>query len=393
MSELLPFYHPAYVAAPHPYWDRLRDEAPVHWNAEHGFWALTRYDDVVSVLHDPARFSSACGPSGGVAGEGQPFLPMIQNDPPDHERLRRILSRAFVPRIVAEREPRIRAIGAELLQNLRIRAQSGESVDLVEHFASPLPVSVIAEILGIPPELRERLKLWSDATTVTGAARVDDAYRPQVMGELYETLAALIEERRRSPRDDLFSWLIAASESDASPLRRDELVGLCLLLWLAGNETTTNLISNVALLLQERKDLCTLLRERPECARAFVEEALRLETPVNGLFRQVQQDLELRGEKLREGDRVFVMFAAANRDPRHFRDPARFDLGRSPNDHVAFGHGIHFCLGSHLARLEARVAFEGLAELLQGATLAPERGARIPVGNLKGWLRLPLEIP
>ncbi len=390
MDDLLPFDDPRYVAEPRAHWQRLRDEAPVYWCAAKRFWAITRYDDVVAVLHDPARFSSKGGPIGRSEEVGLPRQTLIQDDPPHHDRLRRILSKAFTPRVTATREPRIREIAGALIEAVRARLAAGEEVDLVHAFTSPFPVGVIAEILGIPEALRDRLRLWNATTSVTGAAEITDASAPGVMREMYDTLAALIEQRRTDRREDLFSALIEASERDESPLAAEELVGLCQLLWTAGNETTTNLLSNAALVLQARPDLLALVRDTPERIPALVEELLRLESPVNALARVATEDVELRGEKIRAGDVVMVMFSAANRDPRHFERPDDFDLDRRPNDHVAFSHGIHFCLGSHLARLEARVGLECLGALLADARVCPERGVRIPTGILRGWLRLPV---
>jgi cytochrome P450 len=391
MEELLPFNEPNYVADPYPYWERLRNEAPVYWSETNQFWAVTRYDDVLQVLHDPARFSSGGGPVGRSAESDTPRLPMIQDDPPHHDRLRRILSKAFVPRSIAQREKRVREIATGLMETLRTRLAAGEEIDLVRSFSSPFPVNVIAEILGIPEEMHDRLRMWNASTSVTGAADIGDAHPPNMMREMHDTLGELIEERRSIRRDDLFSALIDASESDESPLRPDELVGLCQLLWAAGNETTTNLLSNAALVLAERADLLEMVRAQPERIPAMVEEMLRLESPVNCLARTASEDVELQGEKLRKGDVVMMMYAAANRDPRHFDRPAEFDADRTPNDHVALSHGIHFCLGSHLARLEARVGLEALGELLPKVRLRPDAGARIPIGILRGWLRLPLE--
>lgn len=391
MDELLPFQEPKYIADPYPFWERLRNEAPVYWSETNQFWAVTRYDDVLAVLHDPTRFSSGGGPMGRSADADTPHLPMIQDDPPHHDRLRRILSKAFVPRTIARREARIREIATGLMAELRAQLEAGEEVDLVRAFSSPFPVSVIAEILGIPDEMHDRLRLWNATTSVTGAAELGDAHPRNMMREMYDTLAELIETRRSVRRDDLFSALIDASESDESPLQPDELVGLCQLLWAAGNETTTNLLSNAALVLQERPDLLEMVRAEPAKIPAMVEEMLRLQSPVNCLARTASQDVELAGEKLRAGDVLMLMYAAANRDPRHFERPDEFDADRVPNDHLALSHGIHFCLGSHLARLEARVGLEALGALLPAVALRPDAGARIPVGVLRGWLRLPLE--
>jgi cytochrome P450 len=392
MDEMLPFNEPDYVAAPYPYWDRLRDDAPAYFSDTYGFWAITRYDDVMNVLHDPARFSSQGGPAGRSEEAGIPRLPLIQDDPPHHDRLRRILSKAFTPRTTQDREARIREIAAELVHDLRASVEAGASIDLVQAFTSPFPVRVIAEILGIPRELHERLRMWNATTSVTGSANIGPDEMPNVMREMYDTLAELIEARRKKPRDDLFSALIDASESDVSPLKPDELVGLCQLLWAAGNETTTNLLSNTALLLQHQPDLLESVRSERDRHPAMVEELLRLESPVNCLARTATEDIALHGRKIAKGDVAMVMFAAANRDPRHFERPYEFDADRRPNDHVALSHGIHFCLGSHLARLEARVGLETFADLLPDVQLQPEKGMRIPIGILRGWLSLPVEV-
>jgi len=390
MQELLPFNEPDYVAAPYPYWDRLRDDAPAYFSDTYGFWAITRYDDVMDVLHDPARFSSEGGPAGRSEEAGIPRLPLLQDDPPHHDRLRRILSKAFTPRTTAEREARIREIATGLIDELRAGLAAGEKIDLVKAFSGPFPVSVIAEILGIPKELRDRLRLWHASSSVTGAKEVGDADPPTVMREMHATLAELIEARRKERHDDLFSALIEASETDESPLKPDELVGLCQLLWTAGNETTSNLLSNAALVLQESPKLLETVRSEPARIPTIVEEMLRLQSPVNCLSRTATEDVEVHGETIRTGDVVMVVFASANRDPRHFERPDEIDLDRRPNDHVALSHGIHFCLGSHLARLEARVGLEAMGELLPRVELMPNAGAPIPFGIFRGWLRLPL---
>ncbi len=392
MEDWLPFNDPAYIADPYAHWERLRNQAPAYWSESNQFWAITRYGDVLDVLHDPLRFSSTGGPVGRPEASGTPRLPMIQDDPPHHDRLRRILSKAFVPRVISGREPTIRKIATGLIDELRARAAVGAPIDLVRDFTSPFPVNVIAGILGVPDELKHRLRMWNATLSVTGAAELEDAHPRNTMQDMYDTLDELIEARRRDRRDDLFSALIEASENDEMPLRPNELVGLCQLLWAAGNETTTNLLSNAALVLQQQPELLETVRSQPERLPGVVEELLRLESPVNCLARCTTTDVELHGESLRAGQVVMVMFAAANRDPRHFDRPDVFDPDRSPNDHVAFSHAIHFCLGAHLARLEARIGLEVLGDLLSTAKVRPERGARIPVGILRGWLRLPLDI-
>jgi cytochrome P450 len=391
MENLLPFNHSDYIASPYAHWERLRDDAPIYWCEDGRFWAVTRYDDVLAVLHDPGRFSSGAGPSGASEQAGLPRLPLIQDDPPHHDRLRRILSKAFTPRIMAEREERVREIAGGLMDDVRSRVRNGEEADLVRLFTSPFPVNVIAEILGIPPEKHDQLRMWNATTSVTGASEITPNQVPHVMREMYDTLAELIEERRADRRADLFSGLIDASESDESPLQPGELVGLCQLLWAAGNETTTSLLSNAALVLQESPELLETVRKEPGRIPAVIEELLRLHSPVNCLARRASEDVELHGQNIRKGDVLMVFFAAANRDPRHFDRADEFRLDRRPNDHLAFSHGIHFCLGSHLARLEARIGLAALGDLLPDVAIRPDRGARIPTGILRGWLTLPIE--
>lgn len=395
----IPLLDPAYVSDPRPFWKQLRDEAPVLQSDTFGFWVVSRYDDVLAVARNHQDFSSAIGPGGGLesehrdsrdAGAGVGFLPMIQNDPPDHGRLRGILSRVFSPRRIAAMEPRIRELAGQLVADVRRRHAEGESLDFYRDFASPLPVIVIAEMLGVPASEREDLAFWADATGIGSGGSYSTDVRARATREIDGCLGELIESRRRSPSEDLVSALVRVSDEDGQRLRDDELLGFCKLLWIAGNETTTNLITNTAVLLNREPSIRDRLLGDLEILPDFVEEALRMETPVSGLFRRAVRDVELRGERIPEGAPVWVLFGSANRDPRHFSDPDRFDPRREPNDHLALGYGIHFCLGAALARLEARIAFEVMAPMLVDFVLDPEKGERIPTPILRGWLKLPM---
>lgn len=204
-------------------------------------------------------------------------------------------------------------------------------------------------------------------------------------------LGELISERRETPGDDLISSLVQIADDDGEQLRPSELLGFCKLLWIAGNETTTNLITNGALVLQSQPQLLTTLQNDPTLIPSFVEELLRYEGPTNGLFRQAAADIDFRGQHLRKGDAIWLLWAAGNRDPRQFSKPDDFDLSRNPTGHLAFGHGIHFCLGAHLARLEAQIAFERVIELLREFRCVPQEGRRLPTPILRGWLHLPME--
>jgi cytochrome P450 len=388
MSDLvLDPYDPALHEDPYPVYRRLRDEAPVYRNPDLDFWALSRWDDVAAALQRPRLFCSSEGIAVGI--RGVPRTPMlIMLDPPRHTRMRALVSRAFTPRRIAALEPRIRAIATALIDGFRARKEA----DLVADFAAPLPTIVIAELLGVPPEDQAMFKEKSNAMA---SFRPEHLLRPDgrlamaPMVELGTYLARVYEERRREPRDDLMSALLAA-ELDGRFLTTEERVGFAILLLVAGNETTTNLISNAAVLLARHPEQRERLIEEPARIPAAVEEFLRFDSPVQGLARTLTDAVEIHGRRLAAGDQVLLLFASANRDPRRVRDPDRFDVTRDPNPHLAFGFGAHFCLGASLARLEARVAFETLLARIPGYRLAAPRVERLRSGPIRGVVRLPI---
>jgi cytochrome P450 len=343
---------------------RLREEAPVY-RSPAGWWALSRFEDVRAAAGDPETFSS----EGTDISQG--LLPFIQSlDPPRHDALRALVSRAFTAKRIAALEPRIRATARELLDAF---AGAGRA-DLLAQYARQLPSRVIGELIGIPPESREAFLGWTDALV---EASPDGAGAERVRGpatSIYREFTALLEARRREPRDDLASALLEA-EVDGVRLSQPELLGFCFVLIVAGNDTTTNLIANGAVLLARHPDQRKLLADDPARLPNAIEEMLRLETPAQALPRIARRDVTLHGVTVPAGATVRLVWGAANRDPREFEDPDRFDAARAIRRHLGFGHGIHFCLGAHLARLEARVAFE---ELL----------ARVPAYELErtpGW--------
>ena len=355
---------PALVADPHPHFHRMREEAPVYWGDRSQTWYLTRHADVLALLRD-GRFSSERRHLPKTDGES-PLLSMVATDPPDHTRLRRLVSRAFTPRMIELLEPRVEAIAADLLD----RVTGLPAMDLMLQFAYPLPITVIAEMLGVPEEDRERVTGWSEA--LFGNEERRRRFRPGLTAEelqeltrpLRECHAAvrdLIARRRREPGADLISELIAVEEHGDS-LSEDELVSMCTLLILAGHVTTVSLIGNGVTELLRQPDQLERLRREPEIVEPAVEELLRFTAPVTMVSRIAREDAEIGGRTIRSGQMVTAVLAAANRDPAVFPDPDRLDLGRDPNPHVAFAHGIHFCLGAPLTRLEARVAFPMLLE-------------------------------
>ena len=272
------------------------------------------------------------------------------------------------------------------------KIRDDEDLDLVDDFASPLPVYVIAQMMGIPLEERHRLRMWSDTMAIGAGEGYSLQQQLGSRTEMNEALSEIIEAARKNPQQDtLISAMIQASEEGES-LRDDEILGLSKLLWLAGNETTTNLISNGVMFLVNHPELLAEIRGDKSLIPDFVEEMLRFDGPVMGLFRTATRDVEFKGRKIKEGDSLWLLFSSGNLDSDNYAAPDTFDLHRKNKDHLALGKGIHFCMGSALARLEAKVAFEWLVDLLPHVQLDFEAGKRVPVPILSGWVKLPISV-
>ncbi|ROO86941.1 cytochrome P450 [Actinocorallia herbida] len=388
---------PDFIANPYPVYAWLRDVAPVHYGTTNDLWLVSRHDDVLAVLRDARRFSSDLGNA-----DDNPFNPalrspralsrlldrlppartLLTSDPPDHTQLRRKVAKAFTPRRIAALEPRIRQIAEQLVDDL--------DGDLVRDLASPLPTIVIAEMMGIPAARRDDFKRWSDELVdglLTGGSRLKMARSAIAISWFF---ARTVRSRRRSPGDDLIS-LLTTRDQDGDALTLGELVNFCILLLVAGNETTTNLISNAMLALFDRPDLWRRLGEDPGLASAAVEETLRYDGPAQGLLRITTTEVVIGDVTIPQGARVLPLLGAANRDPRHWADPDAFRLDRPSNDHIAFGSGIHYCIGTALARLEARVTLETLAR--RHPHLAPAGPpTRIQSPVLRGLRTLPVTV-
>jgi cytochrome P450 len=354
------------IEDPYPVYRRLQTESPFHRLPGAGQLLLTRYADVSAALRHPAL--SSCGvvealvpvpaPLRGLMRPVTRMLSrgMLFTDPPNHTRLRSLANRAFTSRVVAGLRGRIQEIADELLDAL----EGERSVDLVESYAAWLPVRVIAELLGVPIRSRAQLKLWSDDLIVFGGGGTLPRWKAALRGArgafcLRRYLQHLVRERRGDPRTDLVGALIAAEEL-GDRLSGEELTANLLLLLVAGHETTANLIGNGVLALLRHPDQMDLLRREPELIESAVEELLRFESPVQQIGRVAREDLELAGQPIPAGQGVLICLGAANRDPAQFADPDRLDLRRAENRHLAFGHGVHFCLGAALARLEGQIA-------------------------------------
>jgi cytochrome P450 len=346
-----------------------------------GAWTVARYDDVAYVLRNHALFSSkAMGAIGTVART------IINTDPPDHTDLRGVVNRVFTPRMVADLEPRIREIARELLEQATTRGE----MDLVRDLAIPLPVTVIAEILGVDPARREEFKRWSNALVGVPPEVAALQDRQHDLEEFRDYFQRTIDERRKSPRGDLISALVAAEENHVR-LSPDEVLAFAALLLIAGNETTTNLIGNAMLALFDHPDQLAMVRADASLIPNMIEEALRWDSPVQFLFRVTTQDVEIGGQPVRAGATVVPIYASANRDDRKFPDAARFDITRNTQGHLAFGLGVHFCLGAPLARLEAKVVFEELFGRFGEITRVGEgRPQRIDSLFLRGLRSLPV---
>ncbi len=342
----------------------LRDEHPVYHNPERDFWAISRFEDVWNATLDLASLTTE-----GIE-EARSLRPMLNYlDPPRHDRLRALVSRAFTFRRVAAMEGLIRRTARELLAGF---VGSGRC-DLLAAYAEPLPGRLIADMIGVPSERRETFLRHTRAMLTTHPAKSITETIREPSERIYEEFALLLEERRRERRDDLMSALIDA-EIDGEHLAHDEILGFCYQLIVAGNDTTTTLIGNGAVLLALHPDQRAALARDPARIPAAVEEMLRFESPAQALPRRARRAFDLHGRRVPADSRVLLVWGAANRDEREFDDADRFDAQRSIRRHLAFGHGVHSCLGASLARLEARVAFEELLLQVPEWSLETEPG-------------------
>ncbi len=334
---------------------------------------VARYADCLIVMRDDARFGAARPASrksgGGLGVFGAP--PLVFTDPPIHTRLRRLMGRPFSPRRVRALEPRIRAMAEGLLDRIAIKARGGGPFDLMAEFANPLPTMVIAEMLGVPASDYEAFKIWSDTIQETDFIPPGAPFPPKILDSrdaMRAYFGEQIARHRRQPSDDLISVLIAAEEGDA--LTSDEVLSFVILLLMAGNETTATMLGSGWLALGRNPDQLELLRANRGLIPTAIEEMLRYDPPLQATVRHARMDTELSGIPIPAGTSVFVLLAAANRDPARFDHPESFDITRDPNDHLSLGEGIHFCLGAGLARLEGAVAMAAMLERFPNLRLA-----------------------
>jgi cytochrome P450 len=353
---------------PYPFYNQHRASGVLHLEPL-DLWLVFSYDGVKSILENNSAFSSAAI---APKSTGKPLNWLIFKDSPRHGRLRALISSAFIPRVIVNLEPRIREISQELLN---AKSHWGE-MDLATDYAIPLPLMVIAEMLGITTREYPRLRQWSDAIldlahTVTQsaeAARAVEVYA-RTTAEMDSYLHDVLDDRHALPKDDLLTRLATVCV-EGEQLTHSEILGFFQLLLLAGSETTTNLINNAMICLLEHPGQLATLQQRPQLMATTIEEVLRYRSPLQAVFRKTTRSIELHGTRIRAGKLVLPMIGAANRDPGHFERADSFDLARSPNPHLSFGHGIHFCLGAALSRLEAKIALTDLLERLDNIEFA-----------------------
>jgi len=354
----LPLHSPDFYAGdPYPAYRELRAKSPVCWNDVTNFWALLKYEDIRFVSSNPATFSSTKGitiPDPALESPVQPGS-LIFTDPPRHRQMRKLINSGFTRRRVAVLEPKIRKIVRGILDGV----EPGSVHEFAEEIAAPLPTRMIAELIGAPPDDWEQFRTWSDAATGNADPEIElDSL--VAMGQLFEYFQKLIAARRNEPRDDLLS-VLAEAEIDEHRLDDEDLLNFAFLLLVAGNETTRNLIALGTLALIAHPDQCRLLVEDPALIPGAVEEMLRWNSPVVHMARTAMTDVEIRGQLIRAGDVVVMLYGSANRDEEIFGpDSEEFKVTRHPNPHIAFGCGEHACVGAQLARLEATVLFEEL---------------------------------
>jgi cytochrome P450 len=379
---------PDAAAAPYAAYDRLRREAPVYRNEERGFWALSRFDDVRAASRDWESFSNARGVDLDELGR-LVFGPgdFLDTDPPEHDELRAVVRSRFTPKSVAALQPMIEGHVDELLAGLT----KGRRPDLAGGVAWPLPVRVMCSVFGLPPDERSRVATLYRA--VMGRSPETVAIPPRALEAAAEMRAYFVSqarERRHRPRDDLMTQ-IALARPDGEPLPDAKLAGICFVLFSAGIDTVTSLLGSAVLLLALHPDQRELVLRDPDRLPAAIEEALRYESPLQFNARTTTREVTLAGTTVPAGETVLLLYGAANRDERRYDDPARFDITREPRRHLAFGEGIHFCIGAPLARLQTSIALRALLDRMPNyRPAAPAEW--LPAYNMRTLARLPVEV-
>ena len=370
-----------FIKNPYPVLQEMREENPVYWSESVGGWILTRYDDIIASFKDTDSYSNE-----NRLGRAVEYLPpekrckfkpfedhyatksLLHSDPPDHTRLRSLVVKEFTPTVVEQMRPRIQEVVNSLIDSV----SQNKVMDIVTQFASPLPVGVIAEILGVPSSDRHLFRKWADEMLafqgVNKPSEVELLRAQNALIEMRPYIRDMIEQRRQTPKADLMSKFVAV-EATGERLTEGELINTCVTLFVAGHETTVSLIANTIYSLLSNQEQLKILQQNPDLLAGTIEESLRYESPVSRQSRYMKADAELGGKHLKKGQMLFQMLNAANRDPAYFTDPDKFDIKREKNRHIAFGQGTHFCVGATLARTEGFIAVGTLIKRLPNLRL------------------------
>jgi cytochrome P450 len=392
-----PYYDPydyAIDADPHPVWKRMRDEVPLYRNDKYGFWALSRFEDVLAASLDHETYSSARGTVlEMMTDDGSAGSMMIWMDPPDHTALRKLVSRAFSPARIAALEDDIQKIAASYLD----RYVGAGGFDYVKDFGAKLPMMVIGAMLGVPEEDRDDIRIWTDEMLHREVGETDSSERlARVHRHLWGYFARYVQERRQRPRDDMMTDLIEAEMKDASGVTRrlddGELIAFIGLLSGAGNETVARLLGWTGMTLASFPDERRKLVADPGKIPNAVEELLRYEAPSPVQARYVTRDAEWHGTRVPAGSKILLLTGSAGRDERRYQDPDRFDVGRRFERHVTFGYGVHFCLGASLARLEGRIAIEETLRRFPHWEVDRDGTEMVHTSTVRGFAKLPIRI-
>jgi cytochrome P450 len=399
-DPLFDYYSPAFRADPYPFYRRLREEDPVHWGLTFepdfdGSWQIARYAEVNAMLKDP-RLGKATVIAEHMAAlpvEAQEYLgllslSLLRMDPPDHTRLRVLVSKAFTPRMVENLRPRAEAIATQLLDETE-----GDEMDLIYQYAFPLTITVITEMLGLDYDDRDQLRHWAGVLVAAQECkRTPEIYGPasEASDEVVAFFREQIARQRAQPHPGILSDLIDLRDQDGDRLSENEMIVTCTLLLVAGHDTTVNLIGNGMYALLRNPDQLALLRENPDLIAPAIEEFLRYDSSTQMASRIAHEDVEVGGKTIHRGDLINLLLGSANHDPAQFVDPDQLDVTRKDNKHIAFGHGIHYCLGAPLARLEAQVAIPLLLRRRPDIHLTVEEPERRPTIGFRGLNHLPV---
>ncbi|MQA17105.1 MAG: cytochrome P450 [Pseudonocardiaceae bacterium] len=388
---------------PFAFYARLRETGPIYWNRRWNGWVVTGYHEVVEGFRNHTKLSSDrfAGPFGeelsAASSQYQQLFAFLSKffvwkDQPYHTRIRSLVNKAFTPRSVESLRPRVRELVDDLVESVR-----GErDVDFLARFAFTLPIVVIAEYLGVPPEGRESVRAWSEDLGAVIFVRGNDTDRmrkgDEAMDHLVEFLRPVVAQRRCHPQDDLLSGLVQVVDS-GDALSDDEVIANAILMVFAGHETTMNLLGNGMVAFDRFPDQWARLRDDPSLARTAADEVLRYDGPIRAMARWATEPLELGGQRIERGDRVLLVQHAANHDPAAFTEPDRLDIARWPNKHTTFGQGIHTCLGAPLARLEAEEAFHGLSQAFPRFTIHEKELHYVPTVVSRSLTQLHITFP